>query len=549
MTYKSKSLKDLTEYCSSINCLIVTATDIETKELHSQFEPIDGEGIIRLYIGDHTYYIGKLGELLVVHVQCGMGSIAANASIMTVSAALTQWKPVAIIMVGIAFGKDSSKQQIGDVLVSETIIPYNIQKVTKEKTIQRGPVPPAGAVLVNRFKNASKDWKHELPDGKTASVYFGGILSGESLVDDKEYRDKLLNDNPTAIGGEMEGAGLFAAASGHRVEWIVVKGICDYADGNKGVNKENFQQTAIKASVGLCRHICSVPTIFEALGIFSCDTTETTIQKKAQEPLNKVLFDVYGPEKEAYYLERNADQKFSAYLDAYSIWISGESGCGKTTLILRNLYQNKKDFKFINLVHCVDFDILDVFVEIHQQLVEIIDEKSETKEFDKIHKVLAAICSLISKVSVDGELIIFIEEIPLPDSPDLLKEFITQLNALLILNRTKNPSCDLKIVLSSIDSPTQHIKASQNKIHEIFKFFQETSWNRDELNSLITMIMKGLGKNLTDSETNKIITSANGSPRFVKNFIRDYIITKPTSPDGFDVLLVSISQDLKTHGK
>lgn len=554
MNYISKSFKELTEFLPTIKCLIITATDVETEELHKWMTPISEESIIRIYEGNYTYYVGQLGELLVVHVQSGMGSISASASIVTVSAAITQWHPLAVIMVGIAFGKDSGSQQIGDVLVSETIIPYNIQKVTKDKTIQRGPVPPAGTVLFNRFKNGSKDWVHKLPNEKVAKIYFGGLLSGESLVDDKEYRDKLLFDNPTAIGGEMEGAGLFAAASGQKVEWIVVKGICDYGDGNKSVNKANYQQIAIQASVSLCHHICSVKTIFEALGIFACGTdaaivsNETVFKSKIAAPLGKVLFDLYSPEKEVYYLERSADKKFSAYLDAYSIWISGESGCGKTTLILRNLYQNKKEFKFINLVHCVDFTVLDVFAEIYQQLLEIIDEGSSPREFDKLHKVLEGICSLVEKVSQTDELIIFMEEIPLPDNPDLLKDFITQLNALLILNRSRNPNCNLKIVLSSIDSPSSYISASQNKIHEIFKFFHETNWIDKDLVDLIALILRGLGRNLTELETNKILNASKGSPRFVKNFIRDYMIVEPKSDSDFEELLKSVAYELKSNG-
>ena len=38
---------------------------------------------------------------------------------------------------------------------------------------------------------------------------------------------------PEAIGGEMEGVGLSAAAIRSRVPWILAKSICDWADGQK----------------------------------------------------------------------------------------------------------------------------------------------------------------------------------------------------------------------------------------------------------------------------------------------------------------------------
>ncbi|MFM7591467.1 MAG: hypothetical protein ACKO85_06690, partial [Isosphaeraceae bacterium] len=47
-----------------------------------------------------------------------------------------------------------------------------------------------------------------------------------------------------AIGGEMEGAGLYVSAAEHKVDWILIKAICDWADGYKPVNKEERQKTA-----------------------------------------------------------------------------------------------------------------------------------------------------------------------------------------------------------------------------------------------------------------------------------------------------------------
>ena len=47
---------------------------------------------------------------------------------------------------------------------------------------------------------------------------------------------------PEAIGGEMEGAGVYAAAG--KTDWILVKAICDWADGTKHVDKEARQKAA-----------------------------------------------------------------------------------------------------------------------------------------------------------------------------------------------------------------------------------------------------------------------------------------------------------------
>jgi nucleoside phosphorylase len=63
--------------------------------------------------------------------------------------------------------------------------------------------------------------------------HFGLVLSGEKLVNDPEFLKQLRKLEPDAIGGEMEGAGLYVAASEKKVDWILVKAICDWADGSK----------------------------------------------------------------------------------------------------------------------------------------------------------------------------------------------------------------------------------------------------------------------------------------------------------------------------
>jgi nucleoside phosphorylase len=50
----------------------------------------------------------------------------------------------------------------------------------------------------------------------------------------------------------MEGAGLWASAERHRTEWVVVKGVCDWADGMKN---EDYQDLAAAAAVSFCEFV------------------------------------------------------------------------------------------------------------------------------------------------------------------------------------------------------------------------------------------------------------------------------------------------------
>ena len=118
--------------------LVVTATDLETEAIHSKITPLKGyDKILRIFEGDMTYYFGMMGLYQVAHVQCSMGSIGRDSSIMTVKTAIEKINSHIVLMIGIAFGVDKEKQLIGDVLIFKYVIPYNSKRIGKI-VIQRG---------------------------------------------------------------------------------------------------------------------------------------------------------------------------------------------------------------------------------------------------------------------------------------------------------------------------------------------------------------------------------------------------------------------------
>jgi nucleoside phosphorylase len=275
-----------------------------------------------------------------------MGSMSREGSILTASEAIQAIKPKFLLMIGIAFGIDDSKQKIGDVLVSEAIIPYNFKRVGKKGTIIRSVPAASSKTIVNRFKNL-RTWEFLRDDGIKSELICGHILSGEELIDNKSYRDKLLREFPTAKGGEMEGAGIFSACDG-RLEWILVKGICDFADGNKFQNKNENQKIAVNAAISACLEVFSSKTAFEEFGIFPdlIDKSKHNGKPHSIEEINTILFDHYELECEKYYIQRIFDSEFDKVLLQYGIWLCGPTGCGKSNLILRNLVMKGLAIKF-----------------------------------------------------------------------------------------------------------------------------------------------------------------------------------------------------------
>ena len=102
---------------------------------------------------------------------------------------------------------------------------------------------PASPVLVSLLEGAAAVWNE-------ATVEIGLMLSGEKLVDNVDFREQLKAiSGGEAIGGEMEGIGLVVAAAEKPTHWVVVKAICDWADGKKSEHKEERQSIAAKNAV------------------------------------------------------------------------------------------------------------------------------------------------------------------------------------------------------------------------------------------------------------------------------------------------------------
>lgn len=248
-----------------VRVLLITTTATEREALLARLAPPSRtRTILRGALGELTVRVGRLGRHDVAYVECAMGSLDRRGSALAVMDAVAKLRLSAIVAVGIAFGVDRRKQRFGDVLVADPIAPYELAKVASgATTVRRAPQLRAGPTLVERFATRHDDWRLDRYTGP-ARVYAGLVLSGEKLVDAQHFRDALRADYPTAIGGEMEGTGLYAAASYKRVEVLLVKAICDFADGHKNDRAQPF---AARAAVALVEHVFSKPDVLRHIGV------------------------------------------------------------------------------------------------------------------------------------------------------------------------------------------------------------------------------------------------------------------------------------------
>ena len=198
----------------------------------------------------------------------GMGSDkAGNAT----QRAITEFNPSQIILAGIAGGvpKENSRY-LGDIIVGEQIINYGLNKQVRieqdnPQTQRRYEVYRPARVMLEAAKNLPlQNWvfciKAQRPDGTTGrinpDVHFGAIASGNTVIADQHLRDELKSDWSQLVGIEMEGAGAALAAyeSDFMPGILLVKGMCDWADGSKNDDWQEYAaETAASFVIGLLK--------------------------------------------------------------------------------------------------------------------------------------------------------------------------------------------------------------------------------------------------------------------------------------------------------
>lgn len=242
--------------------ILYTATPTETNAALAAMTPLDGcAGLGKAFIGDYTYYLGKMGTVNVVLTMSRPGSGLRDGAGPALMDAIAEFRPKGVIAVGFAFGGYTRNLKIADVLVSNRIIPYEIARKQPGGDISRAQQPEAGRLLLNRFRGVI-GWQFSRPDGRVCGHSEGPLLSGEKLVDDLDFKTELFMRFPDALGGEMEGAGVYGAAAARGIEWIIVKAVCDWGDGTKN---KLYQSVAAASAVSLVRHVLSDPGVLNGL--------------------------------------------------------------------------------------------------------------------------------------------------------------------------------------------------------------------------------------------------------------------------------------------
>jgi nucleoside phosphorylase len=199
-------------------------------------------------------HVGEVGGLrALVFPLDGMGNVGAAQA---AERAVGIWSPALLLLVGIAGGARGGVDnlRLGDVLVPDQVVGYELAKVTPDATVPRYQVyRPHPDLLAAARSVIPSEWALALvtprPDGETGRIipraHFGPVLSGEKVLAENQVVENLRSAWPKAIGVEMESLGAALAAYQGGPGFLTVKAASDFADAEKN---DDWQPYAAEAA-------------------------------------------------------------------------------------------------------------------------------------------------------------------------------------------------------------------------------------------------------------------------------------------------------------
>lgn len=256
---------NLNKYLSNVKVMVITANEIEKTSLFAYAYKHNHTPFVQIGKNNNVYTIFAFSSMIVAHVEIDAGSNSHGGASDIIKKAIKDINPSIIIVLGVAFGCDYNKTELGDVLVGRQHFSYDkSSKISNGNLgIKKLHLEEPDEYMLNRFKAIIQTEEKIKGDfGNKFQVILGNLITGEFVVDSIEFREMIFEPFKAfgVIGGEMEAYGVFEEIKGYNdIHCILMKGICDWGAGKnemlskgnkKGSNPKNKLQTL--ASLNAC---------------------------------------------------------------------------------------------------------------------------------------------------------------------------------------------------------------------------------------------------------------------------------------------------------
>ena len=239
-----ENCKQINRYAANVSVLLLTANEMERRTLFHYFSN-NGIGIVQIPCDNMIYSFFSINEITVAHVEPEtIGSYTKGGTARTLERALKRIKPTVVISLGVAFGANYLKHEIGDVIIGRQFFAYDkATKVEKNSLmIKKLHVLEADEGLLYKLK--ARIQLEQKMTGRLNNEFqaiLGNMITGEYVVDSERFRRMVFTPFTPfgVVGGEMEAFGIFDILRKYGdVHGILIKGICDWGAGKNEKSEE-----------------------------------------------------------------------------------------------------------------------------------------------------------------------------------------------------------------------------------------------------------------------------------------------------------------------
>lgn len=248
-----------------------------------------------------------------------------------------------------------------------------------------------------------------------------------------------------------------------------------------------------------------------------------------------VLFDVYEARFEQMYVNRCLDEAIAEQARSRSVWLSGDSGMGKTCALKRYATRH------VGSSFSVCFSQLGLDCDKDRILREFAETWSAFgSEVQPSHRGLLNFLTQASGEHV----LVHVDEV---DGDSVTGHKLLGLCGDLITTwKQSSQGRRLTFLISSLENPSPELLRRSAKLREMFSFEPSAAWSSEDMIRLSNMIMGCLPElSLQHGQLVALIDAAQGSPRFVKTFFRNLKFATTAPQSDFEMTLFRSSEQMR----
>jgi hypothetical protein len=202
-----------------------------------------------------------------------------------------------------------------------------------------------------------------------------------------------------------------------------------------------------------------------------------------------------------------------------NIWLFGKSGVGKTAALMRAL-SRVGNYRIVSLGHYAGSNVHQLYCAFYESIL-LENEKRVAVETMDWPDLANLVVGELGKLARNGTAAILIEEMPLSD-PSELREFFSRFCQILSLAAHRFSDHRLTFAFSSIADPRAGF-AGGGRIAEMLKVKELFGWGDSYTSKLWDIILASAELRLSVDQKGSLLAAADGSPRFIKLFFRNYL--------------------------